>query len=63
MAAVQIYPENYARGTEGSEEKLNSSRVFFSSLVVDSTSSVLIVFTMESKASTKGAKNTFKNYS
>ena len=63
MAAVQIYTENYARGTGSSEEKLNSSRVFFSSLVVDSTSSVLIVFTMESKASTKGAKNTFKNYS
>ena len=33
------------------------------SLVFDSTSSVLIVFTMESKAATKGPKNTFKNYS
>ena len=36
---------------------------FTLSLVVDSTSSVLIVFTMESKATTKWAKNTVKNYS
>ena len=29
LAAVQIYTENYARGTGGTEENLNSSRVFF----------------------------------
>ena len=53
LAAVQIYPENYARGTEGSEEKRTPLEFFTLSLVVDSTSSVLIVFTMESKATTK----------
>ena len=29
LAAVQIYTENYARGTGGTVENLNSSRVFF----------------------------------
>ena len=29
FAAVQIYTENYARGTGGTEENLNSFRVFF----------------------------------
>ena len=40
FAAVQIYTENYARGRGGTEENLNSFRVFFSrGLVVDSTPS------------------------
>ena len=39
LASVQIYTENYARGTEGTEENLNSPRVFSLSLVVDSTPS------------------------
>ena len=29
LAAVQIYTENFARGTGGTEENLNSSRVSF----------------------------------
>ena len=37
MAAVQIYTENYARGTVATEENLHSSRVFSRSLAVDST--------------------------
>ena len=32
LASVQIYTESYARGTGGSEENLNSSRVFSSLL-------------------------------
>ena len=32
LAAVQIYTESYARGSGGSEENLNSSRVFSSLL-------------------------------
>ena len=37
LASVQICTENYAGGTGGTEENLNSSRVFLLSLVVDST--------------------------
>ena len=40
MAAVQIYTENHARGTE---ENLHSSRVFSRSLAVDSTPSLFKV--------------------
>ena len=60
MAAVQIYTENHARGTE---ENLHSSRVFSRSLAVDSTPSlfkVIILFRGKSfslASKTKGKKD------